>query len=626
MILNFSKTKKPLSISGSAFSAEGGRIVVKLKEALYGPDDMEWVDSEGGGISADCGLIHIKMFSDDADALCLTLVNRSERSISVEDISIEFPAASFTSLHPARDYRHLLHDGSLFPLSGVKSVHSAAPWAGEKQESGMVTVYSHKETKDALLIGSLPPFGSGYSVITTLHDSQHREGAFGVRIRFDFRQKLVPAASLKTSPLVMLGGGDGNALLEEYGKMMHSRISRPGKQNAVGWNSWDYYAGAVTEKDMEENAAVCRDTFGDKVQYMVIDEGWERMWGVWQTNWKFPEGLADHCRMVREAGYTPGIWTAPLMVCVYTSLYRDNPDWFVRDSSGNAHLRVVSYGTMAQLDITHPEVQDHLRGLFASLKEAGFAYFKCDFTQMVLDAEQFHDPTVGRADILRMLFTLIRETIGDESYLLACLAPFESVIGIADSFRITVDVHSYWSNIVRNCRVLFSRWWMSGTIGNVDPDFAIVRCSETTDDIQLNRLSMSPGSAHMTLEEAKVLAAAIYMTGGDVFLSDALAKLNDTGLDILQKIVEPLPAAAKPLNLFEQDGMTLPVLLAETEEEFIVSAFNLTDDPHTQTIETDFLNGQNRAVDFWTDENILIDGHLRLMLPPRSCRVLKIKR
>lgn len=634
-MFRLSKTTNPLNIDGDSFSADGGRVIVKLRQATYGPGNMDWASLEGGGLFADCGLVRLELSIDDDSTLCLKVINASKDNIRVEDVIIEFAASAFKSPCFAREHQHLVHTGALSPLAGVKPVHLPVDWSEVDRQSGMVTVYSHNQTRQALLIGALPPFGGGYAVISTLHDSPHMEGAFGFKVRFDFRQTLAPGASLVTSPLVVLQGKSGEVLLEQYAKLLRSRITRPKKQVAVGWNSWDYYAGAITRKDMDENIDVCKRNFGDRIKYIVIDEGWECMWGVWQPNWKFPEGLTSYCQKVKEAGYIPGIWTAPLMVCVYTPLYRNHPDWFVSDADGNVHLRTLAYGSMAQLDITHGEVQDHLRSVYTTLRGNGFEYFKCDFAHMVLEAEQFHDPSVGRADIIRMLFQLIRESIGDDSYLLSCGPPFESVIGIADAFRTGGDVHNYWGHIIQTCRTFLARWWMQGSIGNVDPDFAIVRCGETTDDPQLSRRNpVKPrnlgshwtNGAQMNLEEAKVLAMAVYMTGGDIFLSDAIDKLNEAGIDVLKKIMPPLPAPAKPLNLFSRDGMSLPILIAETNDEFIVAAFNLTDDPQTQTINPDFVKTPTDALDFWTNEPVRIDQPLQILLSPRSAKALKFKK
>ncbi|WJH36882.1 EamA family transporter [Paenibacillus sp. CC-CFT747] len=311
--------------------------------------------------------------------------------------------------------------------------------------------------------------------------------------------------------------------------------------------------------------------------YIVIDEGYERQWGIWEAGWKFEEGLSAVCDQIRSSGYEPGIWTAPLMVNVYTPLYREHPDWFAGDEQGNVYLEDTAYGVMAQLDITQPEVETHIRQTYEHLSSAGFTYFKCDFAQLLLGASTFYRNDMSHAGMIRRLFEVIRETIGAESYLLACGAPYEAVIGVADAHRTTGDIHNYWSHIRQNIRSMFGRGWMQGSIGNTDPDTAIVRCKETTDDKQLNRRSKrKPWSAganwtsgrKMSLTEAKTLLLACYVTGGDLILGDALMKLNPLGTELLACLLgAPVQSGMIPLNLFEPDGDEMPIVLTESGGE-----------------------------------------------------------
>jgi hypothetical protein len=252
---------------------------------------------------------------------------------------------------------------------------------------------------------------------------------------------------------------------------------------------------------------------------------------------------------------------------------------------------------------------------------------------MILGAEQFHDSHIGQAEIVRKIYKLIRECIGEKNYLLSCGAPYESVIGVVDAYRTTGDIHNYWGMIVQNIVGMFSRWWMQGCVGNTDPDFLIVRSKETTDDRQLNRrLSEAPKNhgmhwmdgAEMNIEEAKVLALATYLMGGDLFLSDAIGKLNSQGIDLINKVVPPLPRPAHPLNLFDSESNRYFIWLGETEQEFILACFNLTDYKWTKILKLDFLNSSTQAFDFWTSAPFTLNKAVELTLPPRSAQAFRI--
>jgi hypothetical protein len=189
--------------------------------------------------------------------------------------------------------------------------------------------------------------------------------------------------------------------------------------------------------------------------------------------------------------------------------------------------------------------------------------------------------------------------------------------------------------IIQNVVGMFSRWWMQGAIGNTDPDFLIVRSKETTDDWQLNRrLPVAPrkhgmhwtDGAEMNVEEAKVLALATYLMGGDLVLGDAIGKLNSRGIDLIDKVVPPLSNPAHPINLFDSECNRYFIWLGETEQDFILALFNLTDYQWTKTLNLDFLDSPTQALDFWTSTPITLDQSAEITVLPRSARAFRIPR
>ncbi|NLE29455.1 MAG: alpha-galactosidase [Phycisphaerae bacterium] len=631
-MLAFEESSGAIKLTGSFFSSDNGTLSVKLADTTCYANRLHFTPCGDSKFKATDRTIDLQVILDDR-MFILNIKNISGETIRVDEVFFDFAPSTFNPPLQARDYRQLIHSRDFETVSHIKPVHLPGEFNDDDPESGMMTVFSNDTTRHALLIGTLPPYSDAFCYISARHESLHKEGLFGLRIRFEFRRDLAPGMELSTSPLVMIEGMRGGETLEKYGQMVRNRLMRSPKPVVTGWNTWDYYAGAITRRDMDENIATLKKVFGQKIKYIILDEGWECLWGVWQANWKFPEGLEELCRRIKADGYIPGIWTAPLMVSYFTPLYRNHPDWFVSHADGNVHLTTLSYGTMAQLDITVPAVQDHLRRIYTTLKQNGFEYFKVDFTQMIMDAERFHDTQIGRAKIVRKVFRIIRESIGEESYLLSCGGPFESVIGIADACRISTDIHNYWSMIAQNIRCFLSRLWMQGTIGNIDPDFLIVRSRETTEDPMLNRrLPIRPRAkgkhwndgAEMTAEEAKVLALAVYLIGGEMILGDAVGKLNAEGLAILKKVIEPLATPARTMNLFDPRGQSYPILWAKRENDDLVGFFNLTDEMMMQQIDLAFLDRRfpANAIDFWSGRIVSTDRCFQLSLPPRSARGL----
>ncbi|GEM_PF-726426 len=633
----FDPGEKSLILQAGHYSAKGGSLTIRTQAGSFVLGHAGRCETmQDDSLRIDWHGLQAILRWDKDQCLLIELTNTDiNRALDVQQIELTFPPESWAQCDTAPAYRQWIHsrDATLDTgRSGVKQLSDPVDWSMNKTinpPSYMYTLYQHESTGHALFLGALPPWGSSFTIFQTTHQEPHGHGAWGIEIHYEAQQQLLPGKSLLTSPVMMQYGqvtDDAQPLINTYADMMKKRLPRKQKPRATGWNSWDYYLGAIQRKDMDENTRVACKLFGDRLKYITIDEGYECMWGVWEANWKFPEGLADYCKFVKSQGYTPGIWTAPLMVNAYTPLYRENPDWFISNSDGSPLWMSLSYGSMAQLDITHPQVREHLRGIYKRLVADGFEYFKCDFTQLCLNGKKFHDPTVGRADLIRKTFELIRECIGDERYLLSCLAPYESVIGIADAHRTTNDIHNYWSHVRNNVINMFQRLWMQNTIGNTDPDFVIVRSAQTSDDKQLNRRGVSkPLSVdgfwlmgpEMTLEQAKVLALAVHLSGGDMILSDALAKLNEKGIDILRHVLDAprVTDRANCVNLLCPSGELMPVVQSPIDGGYILGLFNLDDHACVHRVK---LEAGVIVTDFWKGESVDVVEEMTIDLPPRS--------
>ncbi|TNJ63744.1 hypothetical protein FE784_23785 [Paenibacillus hemerocallicola] len=612
-------------------SIQFGKAVVKIvcSGRSYRGSEASEESSEHGTVYR-WDSVSLSLDRGDKGVYAVSLRNDGPFPLHLQRICIEWPAGRFTPVLDARDYMQLYHSRDFSKLSGVRPVHRPNEWSEPADASAMVTVFSRRSGGSAVLIGALPPYGDCFADFPVLHDKPHRDGAFGVGIHLQSPRQFAPGRSETLAHLIVLEGPDGTELLGRYAGLVRERLdgSLRFRKRVAGWNSWDYYAGAVSSDDVLANAHEARNTYGDALQYMVVDEGYECQWGVWEGGWKFPDSLTGLCSQIRKTGYEPGIWTAPLMVSVYTPLYRDHPDWFVGDGQGNVYVKNFSYGSMAQLDITHHEVVRHIGEQFARLRRDGFTYFKCDFAQMLLGASSFAVNDLSHAGMLRKLFETIRTAIGD-SYLLACGAPYEAVAGVADAHRTTGDIHNYWSHIRQNIRSMMARWWMQGTFGNTDPDFAIVRCKETSDDPAFNRRQgQNPWRAganwgsgrEMNLEEAKTLTLACLVSGGDLILGDALGKLNAVGTGLLGRLLEADVAPGKPVNMFEHDGDELPIVVAESSGRKLLVLFNLGDDFRVQKLPEPFRGKAARWTEFWSGDPCEMPPGDEVALSPRSAQ------
>lgn len=562
---------------------------------VHGPWQLDVTESANGG-------------------LVLRLTNTADTPRELDSVVYArwAPKAFRPGLESA-SFREFIHGGNFLSMaSGVKCVGRKGLGLDFVVPSNMVTVYQ-QEKGEALLLGVLPPLSDAFAEFRTVHAEPHFETTFGVEVRHVFQCSVGPGASQSTSPLVAFTGKAGTTLLDSFGMAWRDLLDRPApKPPKVGWNSWDYLAGAVSREAVNRNIRAGRELFGDALEVFALDEGWECQWGTWEANWKFPEGLEDFCRHVRSVGGVPGIWTAPLLVNTYNPLFLEHPDWFAARADGQLQTDAYSYGPMAYLDVTRQEVLEHLRGVFSRLRAAGFEYFKVDFGQCILKARLFHDRGIGRNGLLRNAFKVIREAIGDDAYLLSCGSPYESVVGIADAVRSTGDIHIFWGHVLRNAGALSVRWWMAGNLWNCDPDFLVVRGPDTAVPPYAKRRVVTPvgpeggwlAGREFNENEARVYALLVHLTGGDVMLGDMLAQLNEVGAGIIRRVLEPRTRPAIPADLFTSDQDLPRIWIGRDAGNTLVGLFNWTDKPATVNFNSSDWGIEGEPRDFWTDASV----------------------
>jgi len=571
--------------------------------------------------------------------LKIEVCNQSGQDLLLTEIIILCHPHDLTHPPTSDAFREYIHSFDLAEKSGVKKVGLANRYLGNNPESSMVYVLQSCTEESAWLFAVLPPHQGDYVFFQACHDQPHMEGTFGLQIRFSFQSLLQKqTGKISTSGLECLSGAEPLVLLEELGEQWARELGAKLKPRKVGWNSWDYFAGAVTSRNIFDNQDAAGRHFGKRIEYYVIDEGWEARWGIWETNWKFPEGAEGFCHRIREHGGVPGIWTAPLLVNAYTDIYREHPDWFGRDEAGQVVSTLYAYGPMAYLDITHPEAEKWLYKNFRHLRQAGFEYFKVDFTTEVLKCKNFRDRTLPRGMIIRRAFEIIRQAIGPEAYLLACGAPYESVTGLADAVRTSGDIHNFWGHVLRNLVHISARWWMDGRLWNNDPDFLVIRTPETNKHPQLNReFTRQPfkngcwqTGREMNEAEASTYALLVYAAAGDLFLGDDLNSLNEHGIELLHQILEekPLMRAARPLDLFASHEGLPNLWLADEIGRKVLFVFNWEEDSAGHEINLAHLgleNYQSVRVILNKEMPRIEQGFLQVRLEPRRGIALEFK-
>ena len=485
----------------------------------------------------------------------------------------------------------------------------------------------------------------GETVIMTTPLAQHYDNFFrgsaaggvmaGWRVDFELLH-LDPPRHLEFDP-VTVQDGNGLEILEQYGTD-NAEVKRDfSVPPEYGWNSWDYYRWTITEDEVMKNAEfIAADpVLKQHVKRIIIDDGWQYCYGEWEANPNFPGGMKKLADRLHKLGFKPGLWLAPSIVEPHSRIAQWDYDMLACSEGGQPCL---GYSCMERhgflLDPTVKRSQEFLTDLFDRYAGMGYEYFKLDFLGSTMEAKRFHDRSVPRCRILRMLLDAVCRGVAGRAELLGCNYHFYNGNVPVGSVRVGGDIHSRWDSIRHNTVSVAGMFWANKRLWINDPDFAVCRDPETSRDPDLQRLNpclvfcrpedvFKPENnyvlASAALNEQLVLLSLVLMTGGAVNLSDNLPRLNDLGLELARKIVSAESGyACRPLDLFEHE---LPVYWTQKlKKGGRVLVINWDD--RAQEIPLDWNTlapGVSEVRDFWK----LRTGKCpdRVCLEPHSCRL-----
>jgi hypothetical protein len=320
-----------------------------------------------------------------------------------------------------------------------------------------------------------------------------------------------PGEPVAGEPFLVAFAADSAPLLERYGRALPSRRRATATSPALGWNSWYDLWDGVDEAAVRANAARIKVLLGERAAaagaplHVVVDDGWQRAWGDWRGNDKFPSGMDGLASDLRAEGFVPGIWLAPLLVDADDALALDHPEWFLPAEHSFVH---VVHGPMRVLDPTHPDAARHLAEVIERIVGWGFALLKIDFLFAGAWEAPRHEAVTGLEAYHRAL-AIIRAAAGDDVQLLAVGAPPLPSFPHVDSWRLGADIAfeplgPSWYFAINQGRSLGARWFLChATL--CDPDPPLLR----------------------SLPAAEVATGAwiVALAGGGVFLSDDLRSL-----------------------------------------------------------------------------------------------------
>lgn len=320
---------------------------------------------------------------------------------------------------------------------------------------------------------------------------------------------LAANAKLAAEPWQVELGSDLPALAGRWAEAIPSRAKSTPRPASAGWNSWYDLWDDVDETAVGENAPLARDILGKVLPSgtpvrIVVDDGWQKAWGDWEPNAKFPSGLSGLATDLKAQGHQTGVWLAPLLVDEDSETAKAHPEWMV----GGASYKHSKHGPMHVLDVTHPEAAQHLAKVISQIVSWGYGLLKIDFLFAgTFEGKRYE--AVQPMEAYARALEIIREAAGEDTLLLAVGSPGLASLPWVDGWRVGGDIAFQpsdvaWAFLPNQARSVAARW----------PLCRATACD--ADPVMLRKLEQHE------VEAGGYIAA---FAGGALFLSDDLRKL-----------------------------------------------------------------------------------------------------
>ena len=324
-------------------------------------------------------------------------------------------------------------------------------------------------------------------------------------------------------------------VFERYRALLQDHYGARDRDPGTVWSSWyslyEDISRQAFDSILPELPGLGFDTF-------QVDDGWQRVVGDWEPNDKFPAGMAEIVRTCRGLGLRAGLWLAPFIVLPGSEAFRAHRQMLLTDAPGELVTAGENWGaSYFTYDYTRADARERLAELIhTAVEDWGYSYLKLDFLQAAAVPGRHASPA-DREAVYRAAIQAIRDTAGEETFLLGSGAPLFASLGILDAVRTGPDVAPMWTNYATDdpsdalalnaLRNGVERLWLRGLIG-LDPDVVFARHARNLlSDQQLQ-----------WLRDAATLS-------GFRALSDPPSWLTDAERDDLRRYLGPLPGTRR---------------------------------------------------------------------------------
>lgn len=228
-----------------------------------------------------------------------------------------------------------------------------------------------------------------------------------------FAMKLQPHENFETPFAVMNFSFEGiNGMSSDMHRFVNEHVILlpfRGKDRPIAYNNWEatgFSFNATKLRSLMKKAAKLG------TELFVLDDAWfstrnddKHGLGDWRENTKKTGGIANLAKEAKKLGMKFGIWMEPEMVNDDTPVYRDHPDWVIKDlfhqPSRGRNQFVLNLGLKEVQDFVFQSVSD-------TLKSGEISYLKWDYNRNITDYDNrngifFYQYITGLYSVLRRL-------------------------------------------------------------------------------------------------------------------------------------------------------------------------------------------------------------------------------
>ncbi len=459
-----------------------------------------------------------------------------------------------------------------------------------------------------------------------------------------------PGETIEFEKIILTKGESWQDLMFGYGTEIAKEHNIKPKEpvNLKGWSTWDYYGRVYDTKDVYKNIDKLNSE-EKSANIIQIDGGWWTARGDYLSVRKNLQGgmkaIADYAK---SKGYKAGIHLDGFRGDKDSELYRNHPDWFLKDQDGELICQAIDKGDAFMqyiyYDYSNPEVCEYMKNVLRTIKnDWGYSYFKIDFMRYGLLesilAEHGNSCGIGKKQVTKVIsfntsmtsvertragLKAMREGMGD-AYFLGCSAIFGPTFGIIDGLRTGADICPTFDYYEACTMQNAGNFYLNQTVVHADADYLVVR---NKDDEEPERAwGENKFGGNTTFDEAKMWSDYIALYGGPKINSDNLLTLRPERKILIDNAFAYKTAKRFiPLDMWNhakdrQDAFN--VILAENEDGVYISLFNWDETDKNFDI-SGFPN--SKVINTLTKSNYnLKNDKLQVTLKSHSSLILKVE-